>query len=170
MGRYHHVPCNGMLFSYGRDPSAKCKADSKKAMSFTIWVITVVDVHYGAGRHLVYLTNPKDTSYGLYLNFITQPMILVGVVLVKASIGFFLYRLTPSQFFHRFIICMQVFMAVYTTIALGERKARILTRIPLNSSNSYDYYAMSSFEDTLGPYSNRLCLLLAKRSPSVRLL
>lgn len=80
--------------------------------------MVVPDVYYGAGRHAFYLTDPAKRSYGLYLNFISQPFFLVAVVLVKVSVGVFLLRLTPSRSFCRFIWGMQAFMAIYTTIAL----------------------------------------------------
>ncbi|RDL37585.1 uncharacterized protein BP5553_05018 [Venustampulla echinocandica] len=80
--------------------------------------LTIADVYYGAGRHAAYLTDPDKHSYGLFLNFVSQPFYLVGVVLVKVSIGLFLVRITPSVFFNRFIWSMQAFMCIYTTIAL----------------------------------------------------
>ncbi|KAF4636968.1 hypothetical protein G7Y89_g1108 [Cudoniella acicularis] len=87
-------------------------------LSLVSELMVIPDVYYGAGRHAVYITDPKKLSYGLYLNFISQPFFLVAVVLVKVSVGLFLLRLTPARFFHRFIWCMQAFMATYTTIAL----------------------------------------------------
>lgn len=80
--------------------------------------LTIADVSYGAGRHAAYLTDVSKHSYGLYLNFISQPFFLVAVILVKVSVGLFLLRLTPSQFFHRFIWSMIGFMAMYSTVAL----------------------------------------------------
>ena len=94
--------------------------DFEQFLSLISEGFVIADVYYGAGRHATYLKDPHKLSYGLYLNFVCQPFFLVGVVLVKVSIGLFLLRLTPSQFFHRFIIGMQAFMAIYTTIALGK--------------------------------------------------
>jgi hypothetical protein len=85
--------------------------------------LVIPSAYYGTGRHAYYL-DPATESYGLYLNFISQPFFLVGVVLVKVSIGLFLLRLTPSQFYHRFIWCMQAFMAIYTTVAMGKHPVR----------------------------------------------
>ncbi|KAF8867177.1 hypothetical protein BDZ45DRAFT_6492 [Acephala macrosclerotiorum] len=82
------------------------------------WDDYIIYVSYGAGRHAIYLTNGPKHSYGLYLNFISQPFFLVAIVLVKVSVGLFLLRLTPSQFFHRFIWGMIGFMAMYSSVAL----------------------------------------------------
>jgi hypothetical protein len=81
-------------------------------------MLVIPEAHYGAGRHVADLPNAADRSYGLYLNFISQPFYLVAIVLVKVSIGLFLQRLTPATFFRRFIWGMQVFMFIYTTVAL----------------------------------------------------
>ena len=81
-------------------------------------MIVIPEVHYGAGRHVAYLPNAVDRSYGLYLNFISQPFYLVAIVLVKVSVGLFLLRLTPAVIYRRFIWGMQIFMGIYTTVAL----------------------------------------------------
>lgn len=89
-------------------------------LSLITEALTVVDVNYGAGRHETYLMeDPAKLSYGLYINFISQPFFLVAVVLVKVSVGLFLLRITPSQTFHRFIWGMIAFMAMYTSVALS---------------------------------------------------
>ncbi|KUJ20502.1 uncharacterized protein LY89DRAFT_682224 [Mollisia scopiformis] len=104
-----------MIKSVGWDDYFICGA---MLISLIAEALTIADVNYGAGRHEVYLTDAAKLSYGLYLNFISQPFFLVAVVLVKVSVGLFLLRLTPSQFFHRFIWCMIGFMAMYTTVSL----------------------------------------------------
>jgi hypothetical protein len=85
-------------------------------------------VNYGAGRHKIYLNeHPAKLSYGLYINFISQPFFLVAVVLVKVSVGLFLLRITPSQAFHRFIWGMIAFMAMYTSVALSMYICQFVT-------------------------------------------
>ncbi|KAN0117815.1 hypothetical protein V8E51_003792 [Hyaloscypha variabilis] len=86
-------------------------------VSLICFGLVVPQAYYGAGRHAYYIPPAKE-SQGLYINFISQPFFLVGVMLVKVSIGLFLLRLTPSQFYHRFIWCMQAFMVIYSTVAL----------------------------------------------------
>jgi hypothetical protein len=82
--------------------------------------LVIPEVQNGAGRHAYFLADePTKQGYALYLNFISEPVLTLGVSLVKVSIGLFLLRLTPSKFFRRFIWSMQAFMAIYTTIALG---------------------------------------------------
>ncbi|KAE8444231.1 hypothetical protein EG329_000731 [Mollisiaceae sp. DMI_Dod_QoI] len=116
-----------IIQSVGWDDYVICAA---MLLSLIGEALTITDVSYGAGRHAVYLTDASKKSYGLYLNFIGQPIFLVAVVFVKVSIGLFLLRLTPSQFYHRFIWGMIAFMGMYTTVAL----ITILTQCrPLNS-------------------------------------
>lgn len=81
--------------------------------------IVIAEADYGAGRHAAYL-EPARESYGLKLNFVSQLIYLIGVVLVKMSIGVFLLRLTPSTFFRRFIWGMQIFMGLYTLAAFSK--------------------------------------------------
>jgi len=88
-------------------------------LSLICMFIVIPQAYYGAGRHAYFLAaDPAKEEYALYLNFISQPFFLIGVTLVKVSVGLFLLRLTPSQFFHRFIWVMQAFMAIYTSVAL----------------------------------------------------
>jgi len=90
-------------------------------VSLICFGLVVPSAYYGAGRHAYYIP-PATESHGLFINFVSQPFFLVGVVLVKVSIGLFLLRLTPSQFYHRFIWCMQAFMVIYSTVALSEHQ------------------------------------------------
>jgi hypothetical protein len=79
--------------------------------------VVIPEVHYGAGRHAAYL-DAADQSFGLLLNFVTQPIYLTSISLVKVSIGLFLLRLSPVTFFRRFIMIMEAFVVIYTIIGL----------------------------------------------------
>lgn len=65
-------------------------------------ILIIVQVDLGAGRHRGALT-PEDNVKGLHINFVTQPLCLIGLALVKISIGLLLLRLTTSKKFIRFI-------------------------------------------------------------------
>ena len=47
----------------------------QQVLSFVGWMLVILEVHYGAGRHVAYLPNAADRSYGLYLwvNFPSIP-------------------------------------------------------------------------------------------------
>lgn len=65
--------------------------------------LIIPEVHYGAGRHIDQIL-PKDFQESFKLNFITQPIYLVAIVLVKESIGCFLLRIAIIPAYRRSII------------------------------------------------------------------
>ncbi|KAH9871791.1 hypothetical protein J1614_006048 [Plenodomus biglobosus] len=75
--------------------------------------IIIPQVYYGAGRHIEYI-DPADFSMAFKLNFITQPLYLFAIALVKISVGFFLLRIAVRLFYRRLIVGIMIFMAVYT--------------------------------------------------------
>lgn len=94
-----------------------------QTLSITGMCVVIPEVHYGAGRHAVYIANdpnlgPSAIITGLKLNFITQPIYLCAITFVKVSIGLFLLRFAPSKGFRVFIWCMQGFMCAYTVVGL----------------------------------------------------
>ena len=84
-----------------------------KALSIAGFCIVIPEVQYGAGRHYAYL-QPARASLGLKLNFITQPIYLWAITVVKVSIAFFLLRIAPSKSYRRFLYGSIVFLIVYT--------------------------------------------------------
>lgn len=75
--------------------------------------LIIPEVRYGAGRHLNHI-DPTHIPLGLKYNFITQPLYLWGICLVKISIGFFLLRIASTKFYTRLISGIMIFMLVYT--------------------------------------------------------
>lgn len=82
---------------------------------FVEMMIIIPEVGYGAGRHWQYIDPPENVVKGLHLNFVTQPLCLIGLCLTKVSVGLFLLRLTPSTRFRRFIIGTIVFTVFSAT-------------------------------------------------------
>ncbi|KAK4164117.1 hypothetical protein QBC43DRAFT_289350 [Cladorrhinum sp. PSN259] len=76
---------------------------------FVEMMIIIPQVKLGAGRHVQYIDPPENVTKGLHLNFVTQPLCLIGLCLTKVSVGLFLLRLTPSVKFRYFVIGMIVF-------------------------------------------------------------
>jgi hypothetical protein len=60
-------------------------------------------VYYGAGRHIEYI-DPGDFVRAFRLNFVSQPIFLFAICLVKLSVGFFLLRIAVKAFYKRLII------------------------------------------------------------------
>ncbi|KAJ5193983.1 hypothetical protein N7491_001314 [Penicillium cf. griseofulvum] len=78
------------------------------------FAITVPEVKYGAGRHMVFV---QETAVkGMHLNYATQHLYLWAIGLVKISIGLFLLRFAPRKGYRIFIWTIIVLMALYTTI------------------------------------------------------
>ncbi|KAF2496333.1 hypothetical protein BU16DRAFT_609132 [Lophium mytilinum] len=86
------------------------------ALCITGFFHIVPEVAYGAGKHINHI-DPADFRRGLKLNFITQPIYLWAICMVKMSIGFFLLRVAATSFFRRVIISIMVFMLVYTLVS-----------------------------------------------------
>jgi hypothetical protein len=131
-----------------------------QTVSLICFGLVVPQAYYGAGRHAYHIPPAKE-SQGLYINFISQPFFLVGVMLVKVSIGLFLLRLTPSQFYHRFIWCMQAFMVIYSTVALSKHhfSGTGHTLAGLIYCFSHYPYPMSTSDCHLGPFSEKRRML-----------
>ncbi|KAK4158659.1 hypothetical protein QBC43DRAFT_223803 [Cladorrhinum sp. PSN259] len=74
-----------------------------------IWGSTI----YGAGRHMGDIP-PEHISTGLKLNFISQPIFLIAICVVKLAVGSTLLRIATSAVYRRIIIGIMVFMSFYT--------------------------------------------------------
>lgn len=76
-------------------------------------IIIIPEVCFGAGRHKEYIP-PADFANGYKLNFITQPIYLFAICLVKISVGFFLLRIAVRPIYRHIIIGIMAFMGFYT--------------------------------------------------------
>jgi hypothetical protein len=70
---------------------------------------------HGAGRH-VGDVDPIVYMIGMKLNFISQPIYLLAICIVKLSVGSSLLRIASTKFYRVLILSIMVFMAVYTII------------------------------------------------------
>jgi rhodopsin domain-containing protein len=82
---------------------------------FVEMMIIIPQVSYGAGRHVHYIEPKSNVVTGLHLNFVTQPLCLIGLCLTKVSVGLFLLRLTPSVRFRRIIWGVIIFTVLSST-------------------------------------------------------
>lgn len=75
--------------------------------------IIVPEVSYGAGRHIGDV--PADEyMIGMKLNFITQPIFLIAICVVKLAVGSSLLRIASTKFYKYLILSIMGFMAFYT--------------------------------------------------------
>lgn len=77
-------------------------------------------ITHGAGKHLGDIPL-EDLPSGLKYNFITQPIFLIAICVVKLSVGSTLLRIANAAMYRRVIVCIMVFMAVYTTACFFVR-------------------------------------------------
>jgi len=73
----------------------------------------VASTSYGAGRHLGDIPL-ENISMGMKLNFITQPIFLLAICIVKLAVGSTLLRIATEKIYKRIIIGIMSFMAFYT--------------------------------------------------------
>jgi hypothetical protein len=83
------------------------------ALSLTGQGFVAGSVVYGAGRHVGDI-DPDIYSKGMKLNFITQPIYLWVICIVKLSIGFSLLRIASTRYWKIAIWSVMGFMAFYT--------------------------------------------------------
>ncbi|EFX04839.1 integral membrane protein [Grosmannia clavigera kw1407] len=101
-----------MIGHVGRDDYCMVAA---VAVLFTELMVIIPEVKLGGGRHKEYIHPPENIVRGLHLNFVTQPLCLLGLLLTKVSVGFFLLRMTPTTAFRRFIKGTIVFTSLSAT-------------------------------------------------------
>lgn len=75
---------------------------------FAEMMVIIPQVMLGAGRHVQYI-DEDDFVKGLHLNFVTQPLCLVALLLTKLSVGLFLVRLTATKRHKILVWCIMIF-------------------------------------------------------------
>ncbi|KAI0165292.1 hypothetical protein GGR52DRAFT_585325 [Hypoxylon sp. FL1284] len=75
--------------------------------------VIVTSVEYGAGRHAAYLDTDMN-RLGLFFNFVSQPLYLWAIPMVKMSAGLFLLRISPNIYHRRILQGFMTFVMAYT--------------------------------------------------------
>ena len=75
--------------------------------------IIIAQVAHGAGRHLGDV-DPLVYQTGMKLNFISQPIFLIAICVVKLAVGSSLLRIASTKFYKALILSIMGFMAFYT--------------------------------------------------------
>jgi hypothetical protein len=84
------------------------------ACSIVGLALAVVQAQYGAGRHRGDV--PPDTyQYGMFINFISQPIYLYAICFAKLAVGAALMRIAADKFYKYVILGVMGFMLFYTT-------------------------------------------------------
>ncbi|KAK2623624.1 hypothetical protein QTJ16_006805 [Diplocarpon rosae] len=86
-------------------------------LATTVWVLVVLQVKNGAGRHAAYL-EPEIMMRGLRANFATQPLTLIACTMPKVSVALFLLPIATRKLYRYFLWGLLVFMFVYTSVAV----------------------------------------------------
>lgn len=68
---------------------------------------------HGAGRHKGDV-DPDVYMIGMKLNFISQPIFLIAICVVKLAVGCALLRIASTKFYRYLILSIMGFMAFYT--------------------------------------------------------
>jgi cell division protein FtsX len=96
------------------------------ALSVAAVGVVVAECSYGAGRHIGDV-DPSVYMIGNKLNFITQPMYLIDICVVKLAVGASLLRIASTKFYKIMIISVMGFMAFYTIGCFFVRKSVALS-------------------------------------------
>ncbi|KAI1342837.1 hypothetical protein F5Y15DRAFT_270203 [Xylariaceae sp. FL0016] len=101
----------GMLRSFGWDDAFMTLA---MALSLSGLGVVIGQVQHGAGRHIGDV-DPNVYMTGMKLNFVSQPIFLIVICVVKLAVGASLLRITSTRFWRYLILSIMYFMAFYTT-------------------------------------------------------
>ncbi|KAH8887134.1 hypothetical protein GQ53DRAFT_726509 [Thozetella sp. PMI_491] len=99
-----------MIHSFGWDDMLMATA---MAISVAGQCVIIPEIYYGAGKHLGDIP-PENIPTGMKLNFITQPIYLINICVVKLAVGAALYRIASSKLYKYSIIGVMAFMSFYT--------------------------------------------------------
>ncbi|KAK1825993.1 hypothetical protein QBC39DRAFT_33849 [Podospora conica] len=75
--------------------------------------VIISSLTHGAGKHLGDIPQ-ASLPKGMKMNFISQPIFLIAICVVKLAVGSTLLRIANTKFYRRLIIGIMVFMSVYT--------------------------------------------------------
>jgi hypothetical protein len=76
-------------------------------------VFVILEVHHGGGHHAADLT-PYQRMMSQKYQFISQPMFLWTICIIKLSIATFLLRISPPEGYRRAVLGVAIVLGVYT--------------------------------------------------------
>ena len=85
------------------------------ALSITGQIVVLLSVQNGAGRHMGDV-DMDVFGVGMKLNFISQPIYLWGICIVKLAVGAALIRIATEAIYRRLILGTMYFVTIWTTV------------------------------------------------------
>lgn len=83
------------------------------ALSWAGQGVIFAQLAYGGGKHIGDV-DPDVYMTGMKLNFISQPIFLIAICVVKLSVGCALLRIASTKFYKWLILSIMIFMSIYT--------------------------------------------------------
>ncbi|KAL7765398.1 hypothetical protein ACKLNR_003314 [Fusarium oxysporum f. sp. zingiberi] len=83
------------------------------ALSWAGQGVIFAQLAYGGGKHIGDV-DPDVYMTGMKLNFISQPIFLIAICIVKLSVGCALLRIASTKFYKWLILSIMIFMSIYT--------------------------------------------------------
>ncbi|KAK2760512.1 integral membrane family protein [Colletotrichum kahawae] len=110
VGARLYVPL-GMIHSFGLDDGFMTLA---MAIAIAGEVVLVSQVRHGVGRHTGDVDLAVDYPIAMKMFFVSQPLFLSALCLVKLAVGSSLLRIASKKLYKTMIIGIMVFMTAYT--------------------------------------------------------
>ncbi|KAL0932342.1 integral membrane family protein [Colletotrichum truncatum] len=101
----------GMIRSFGLDDGFMAFAT---AIAVAGEFVIVAQVRHGVGRHTGDVNLLEDYPVAMKMSFISQPLYLSALCLVKLAVGSSLLRIASKKLYKNLIIGIMVFMTAYT--------------------------------------------------------
>ncbi|KAJ0166360.1 hypothetical protein CTA2_7593 [Colletotrichum tanaceti] len=101
----------GMIHSFGLDDGFMTLAT---AISIAGQAVLITQVRHGVGRHTGDIDLPNDYPTAMKMSFVSQPLYLAAICLVKLAVGSSLLRIASKKLYKNLIVGVMALMTVYT--------------------------------------------------------
>ncbi|TDZ32628.1 hypothetical protein CTRI78_v011759 [Colletotrichum trifolii] len=101
----------GLIHNFGLDDGFMTLA---MAIAVAGQGVIVAQVRHGVGKHTGDVDLVTDYPVAMMMSFISQPLYLSALCLMKLAVGSSLLRIASKKLYKNIIICIMVFMTAYT--------------------------------------------------------
>ncbi|UQC79097.1 uncharacterized protein CLUP02_04576 [Colletotrichum lupini] len=101
----------GMIHSFGFDDGFMTSA---MVIAIAGQGVLIAQVIHGVGRHVGDIDFVKDYPVAMQMAFVSQPLFLAAICLVKLAVGSSLHRIASKKLYKNLITGVMVFMTAYT--------------------------------------------------------
>lgn len=102
--------------------------------------VIIVQVAHGAGRHIGDV-DPDVYMVGMMVNFISQPIFLFAICVVKLAVGSSLLRIASTKMYRVIILSIMGFMVFYTVgcffVSLLTHDAKFQLELKIHVADIY---------------------------------